>query len=476
MNNIDFTADDVRKSLFNFSVPMMVLSVLDYIGMFVALGWLMAMTDLQQLPATFRIAVAAVALLEALFTGLLAAVYVYANQAFGRKDYAQANYLLNFGFGVAAIIAIVIAVTGRFGTQYLIAAFGVEPLVKQQVLSYLNVFWLGYLLVILHIYGGLLARMAGAVSVIQRFKVVTFVSSVLLCPAFIWLAGPLGIGALEASAVALMVSRLVSLLVLRRDMAKHEVFPFKLGIDFVPRKLFTQWGELVKLGGAETLNSFSLSLSFYLLFLLFSFYEPGTLEAVTVTQYVTGFFQTVLMSAITTIIPFTAQNAGGRKLANIGTGVRWMAGATFVLAALPMIPFILLAPHFIHFFVSDPEIAARAISYVRITSIPWAVLMASFPFLFAIIGLGDTRGTLLLTIWSMYLCNLVPVIVIRMAFGGSLTLAAYAESVSSVLIFVGFYLYYVRKEKQLAREWNGEQDREDTGSQGEGKLAASGAL
>ena len=474
MTNIDFTADDVRKSLFNFSVPMMLFSILDYIGMFVALGWLLAMTELQQLPATFRIAVAAVSLLEALFSGMLAAVYVYANQAFGRKDYGESKYLLDFGFGVAIVIALVIAVTGRFGTQYLIAAFGVEPLVKQQVLTYLNVFWFGYLLVILHIYGGLLARMAGAVSVIRRFKIVTFGSSVVLCPVFIHLGGQLGVGALEAAAAALMASRLAGLLVLRRDMAHHEVFPFRLGVAFMPKKLFTRWGELVKLGGAETLNSFSLSLSFYLLFLLFSFYEPGTLEAVTVTQYVTGFFQTVLMSAIATIIPFAAQNAGGRKLANIGLGVRWMASATFVLAALPMIPFILLAPRFIHFFVSDPDIAARAISYVRITSIPWAVLMASFPFLFAIIGLGDTRGTLLLTIWSMYLCNLVPVIVIRMAFGGSLTLAAYAESVSDVLIFVGFYLYYLRKEKQLAREWHAEQQAED--SPADGKLAASGAL
>lgn len=473
MTNIDFTADDVRKSLFNFSVPMMLLSVLDYAGMFVALGWLLAMTELQQLPATFRIAVASVSLLEALFSGLLAAVYVYANQAFGRKDHEQCKYLLNFGFGVSVVIALVIAVTGRFCTQYLISVFGVEPLVKQQVLSYLDVYWYGYLFVIVHIYGGLLARMAGAVSVIRRFKIVTFFSSVALCPVFIWLGTRAGFGALEAAAAALMASRVAGLLVLRHDMGRHKVFPFRLGIDFVPRRLFTQWGELVRLGGAETLNSFSLSLSFYLLFLLFSFYEPGTLEAVTVTQYVTGFFQTILMSAIVTMIPFTAQNAGGRKLANIRVGVRWMASATFVLAALPMIPFILLAPHFIHFFVTDPDIAARAVSYVRITSIPWAVLMASFPFLFAIIGLGDTRGTLLLTIWSMYLCNLVPVIVIRMAFGGSLTLAAYAESVSDVLIFVGFYLYYLRKEKGLEREWAGQQAAEGPGG---GKLAASGAL
>ncbi|GGY98828.1 MATE family efflux transporter [Pseudoduganella plicata] len=476
MTNIDFTADDVRKSLFRFSVPMMLFSILDYIGMFIALGWLLTLTDLQQLPATFRIAVASVSLLEALFSGLLSAIYVYANQAFGKKDFPLSNYLLNFGFGVTVLIALVIAVTGRFCTQYLISAFGVDPLVKQQVLSYLNVYWFGYLFVIVHLYVGLLARMAGAVWVIRRFKIVTFGTSVLLCPTFIHFGAQLGVEPLQAAAAALIAARVAGLLVLRHDMVQRKVFPFRLGIDFVPRKLFTRWAELVKLGGAETLNSFSLSLSFYLLYLLFSFYEPGTLEAVTVTQYVTGFFQTVLMGAIGTIIPFTAQNAGGRKLANIGTGVRWMASRTFILAALPMIPFILLAPYFIHFFVSDPDIAARAISYVRITSIPWAVLMASFPFLFAIIGLGDTRGTLLLTIWSMYLCNLVPVIVIRMAFGGSLTLAAYAESVSHVAIFVGFYLYYLRKEKQLAREWNAEQAAELKAQGTDGKLAASGAL
>jgi Na+-driven multidrug efflux pump len=456
MSNIDFTSDDVRKALWRFSVPMMVFAIMDYVGLFVALGWLMALTNVEQLPATFRIAAAVISLLEALFGGMLAAIYVYANQAFGRKDYPVTRYLINFGFGVTLLISLLIVATGNLTAHYLTALFEVEPVVKQQVLAYLGVLWFGYLFMLLHLYGGLLARMAGAVTVIRRMKISTFVSSMVLCPALIVAGQRYGYDPLQCAAVALVAARLVGLAVMWFDVGGGKLFPFSLGIEFLPRKIFTDWKALAHLGGAETVNGFSLNLSFYLLFLLFSYYEPGTLEAVTVTQYATGFFQAILMGAIGAIIPFAAQNAGGQKIGNIGVGVRWMGARVFVVCVALMIPFILLAPLFIGFFIPDPDIAARALSYIRISSLPWAFLMASFPFMFAIIGIGDTRGTLLLTVWSMYLCNLIPILAVRLLFGGGLVLAAYAESVANVLTFAGCYLYYRRKETQLTRQWQSE--------------------
>lgn len=449
MTKIDFTDDNVHKSLLRFSVPMMLFSLLDYASMFINLGWLMTLTAETQLPATFRISMAVVSLLEALLGGFLAAIYIYANRAFGRKDYVTARYLINFGFGCSIIIAVLISTCGGASAAWLISLFGVDDEVKQQVLRYLQVYWLGYIAVTLHIYGGLLARMAGAVSVIRRFKLTTFASAMVLSPTLIYLAMRHGADPLQAAALALIGSRVCGLLVLAYEMVKRAVFPFRLGVEFRVLPIFSEWNSMLKLGGAETMNAFSLNLSFYLLYLLLSYFEPGTLEAVTISQYFTGFLQTVLMGAITTIIPFAAQNAGAGKILQIGIGVRWMASRVFVLCVALMLPFILLAPYFIGIFIPEPDQAAKALTYIRITSLPWAFLMASFPFMFAIIGVGDTRGTLLLTIWSMYICSLLPVLAVRVLVSGSILAAAWAEAVATVLTFLGSYLYYLRKEAGL---------------------------
>lgn len=449
MTKIDFTDDDVHKSLLRFSLPMMLFAMIDYGAMFINLGWLMALTSESQLPATFRIAMAVVALLEALLGGVLAAIYIYANKAFGRKDYPTARYLINLGFGGAILIAVLIATTGGVSAAFLISLFGVEPEIKQQVLRYLQVYWLGYIAVTLHVYGGLLARMAGAVTVIRRFKLSTVGSAMLLSPTLIYLAVRYSADPMQAAALSLIASRLCGLAVLVREMRLRAVFPFRLGIEFRILPLFTEWKAMLKLGAAETLNAFSLNFSFYMLYLLLSYFEAGTLAAVTISQYFTGFVQAVLMGAITSMIPFAAQNAGCGKVANIGKGVRWMAIRVFLLCAILVLPFIVLAPFFIHVFIPDPDVAAKALTYIRITSLPWAFLMASFPFLFAVIGLGDTRGTLLLTIWSMYICSLLPVLAARLFISGSILTAAYAEAMATVLTFVGCYLYYLRSEAKL---------------------------
>ena len=449
MTNIDFTSDDVRQSLLRFSLPMMAFALLDFAAMFINLGWLLALTDEGQLPATFRISIAVVSLLEALLGGILAAIYIYANQAFGRKDFVTARYLINFGFGCSILIALLIAVTGEATASTLIAWFGVDVDVKQQVLRYLEVYWLGYFAVTLHLYTGLLARMAGAVLVIRRFKLTTFGSAMVLSPCLIFAALRYGVDPLHAAAAALIGSRLCGLAVLTYDLARRKVFPFRLGVEFRILPLFAEWKAMVRLGGAETMNAFSLNLSFYLLYMLLSYFEAGTLEAVTISQYFSGFVQAVLMGAITSIIPFAAQNAGCGKIDNIATGVRWMSKRVFILCVLAMAPFMVLVPYFIHVFIPDPHVAAKAILYIRITALPWAFLMASFPFLFAVIGLGDTRGTLLLTIWSMYICNLLPVVLVRALLGGSMIAAAWAEAVAAVLTFAGCYGYYLRKETIL---------------------------
>lgn len=453
MSKIDFTDADVHRNLTRISVPMMFLSILDYLAIFINLGWLALLASESGLPVVFRLAGSIIAILEAAFSGILGALYVYANQYFGRKDYRTTRHLVGLGIGVSIMIGLAIAVTGRLVSAGMLTGFGVDEDVKFKALRYLDTYWYGYAIVLLHVYAGLIAKMSGDMKVTVRFRIITFCTNLVASPLLILLALHHGHDPLQAAALSLIGSRLIGLLVLGRRLLQGQVFPFRISVAFLPARWFGEWPALNRLAGAETLNNLSLTLSFFLFALILSHYEPGALAAITIGQYATGFFQTVLLGVIASLIPFTSQNAGTRNLRNIGLGVRWMTLRVFAVCFVVAVPCMLLAPWVIGLFVDQPEVAAKAAVYIQITMIPWAFLIASFPYIFAIVGLGDTRGTLVLTIWSMYLGNLAPLLLVLHVFGDSLVLAAIAESCAHVFTFGGCALYYRWKERQLSATW-----------------------
>jgi Na+-driven multidrug efflux pump len=130
-----------------------------------------------------------------------------------------------------------------------------------------------------------------------------------------------------------------------------------------------------------------------------------------------------------------------------------MTQRTLIVCLAVGAPFIAFAPWFAQLFVAEPALMAQTIDYIRITTLPWAFLMASFPFIFAVVGLGDTRGTLALTVWSMYIGNLLPMVLVLKFVDTSTRWAAVAESVSHVATFVGCMGYYLWKERQLRHAW-----------------------
>lgn len=454
MSKVDYTSANVRQTLRRLSLPMMVLSILDYLGILVSLGWLIALSSEPNLPATLRICTSIVAILEATFGGLLSAVYIYANKYFGRKDDAVAQHLINIGFGIVLAAGISMATLGRLVANPLVGTFDVDPTTKSNVLVYLNVFWLGYVAVLTHIYGGLIAKMSGDIAVIVRFRIVTFITNLLATPLLILLADRYDFHPLQSVASAAILSRLVGLAVLMWQLSRRGVFSFRLGIDFRPRRVFTEWHALGKLAVAETINGFSLTLSFFLLFVVVSYYEQGTLAAVTIGQYVTGIAATVVLGVLGSLIPFTAQNAGARNLENISAGVRWMMTRVLGACLLLSVLYMLFVPYIAGLFTDDAQLLARTVTYVRITIVPWAFLMGSFAYIYAVVGVGDSKGTLVLTIWSLYLSNLMPMLLVLWLIGDSTVLAAYAEASAHMLTFVGCVAYYRWKEKRLAHEWS----------------------
>lgn len=451
MSQIDMTSSEVHKNLFRLSVPVLGLTLLSYLGMFVNLGWLAILSDEQHLPEIFRLVSLIVGVLAATFTGLLSAVYIYANQAYGRKDHANASHLINYGFGLCLLLGLCVSIFGDLLSQQLLSVFGVDEVIKLQAKKYLNVLWIGYIFILLNIYGGLLSKMAGDTRMMVRFQIVSFVVDMVCTPLLIVLAIHYNFNVVQATAVAMLVACCSGLFVLLRDFRD---FPYRISVAFWPARGFTENRAMLKLAVAETLNGFSLNFSFFLFFIVISYYEASTIVAVTSAQYVMGFFHSLLVGMVAALIPFTAQNIGAKNLSNIKIGVQWMCKRVLLVALAVGALIIIFAPYLIERLAVSPTQAVNVLSYIRISSLPWAFLIASFPYIFAVIGMGDTKGTMLLTFWSMYLSNLLPMYLVLHFVGDSTSYAAYAESAAHLLTFVGCFLYYRYKMAELERTWH----------------------
>jgi Na+-driven multidrug efflux pump len=138
---------------------------------------------------------------------------------------------------------------------------------------------------------------------------------------------------------------------------------------------------------------------------------------------------------------------------NIQVGVNWMTKAIMIAGLIVVVPLILASPYVAQLFTSDVAAIERIVNYIQITALPWAFLMASFPFIFAVIGMGDAKGILLMTIWSMYLANLGPLVAVLLWVGDSTQMVAIAEGVSQVLTFFGCWAYFKYSQKKMANKW-----------------------
>ncbi|RXJ71208.1 hypothetical protein CS022_21315 [Veronia nyctiphanis] len=449
MTRVVLTDDNIHQSLMKFSAPLLFISMLDYLASFIDLSWLMALTQYQGLPQVLKVSITTVGLVEALFSGILAAIYVFANQHFGKGDQQRVKHLLSIGFGYCVLLGVAVALIGNLIGDSLTALFQVSLEEQAMIQRYLEFFWYGYIALLLYIYTSLIIKMSGSMQALVKLKVIAFLINLVITPVFIYAAVSQQWDPIKAAALSTIVSRLLSFGISLYQIKAMKVFSFPLGITFSPNKTLIEWKAVLKLGISESFNSLSLSLSFFLFFIVISLYQAQVMEAVVISQYITGFFQTVLLGVMGALIPFVAQNAGQQSHRNVCLGVNWMVKRAFLVGVLCMLPFIWLSGEFAGLFNASDAMTADVEQYIRITAVPWVFLLASFAYIFAAIGLGDSKGILFMTVWSMYLATLLPLLLVRFFVGDSVAHMAWAVSGSYLATFVGcwgyFYLTFARK-------------------------------
>lgn len=465
MTKIVLTDDDIHRSLMRFSLPLLLISALDYLAVFIDLSWLMAMTDYDGLPSVLKVSMSTVGLVESLFAGILGAIYVFANRYYGKGDMDKVKHLVSVGFGYCVLLGIGVLLLGSTLGEYLIGLFQLSAEEADMTRRYLGVFWFGYFAVLLYIYTGLLIKMSGDIKVMIQLKVLSFVVNFVITPVFIYGAVTYQYDPLKAAALATIMARMVSFGVSLYKIRTLKIFTFSLGLSFVPRTKLVNWNEIFKVGCSESFNSLSLSLSFFLFFIVVSLYQSHILETVVITQYITGFFQTLLVGVMGALIPFVAQNAGQKSHRNVCLGVAWMAKRAFIVGLACMLPFMFLARDFASLLTDDPDMLDSVQLYVGITAIPWVFLLTSFAYIFAAIGLADPRGILWMTAWSMYLSTLAPLVLVRYLVGDDTLHIAVAVAGSYIATFLGCWLYYFISFERKPSIWTAAAEQGLTGQE-----------
>ncbi|MGP9802688.1 MATE family efflux transporter [Rheinheimera sp. NSM] len=462
MTKVELTDKNIHNSLMRFSLPLLFISALDFFVVFIDLIWLMTLTEYEGLAAVLKVSISTVVLVESLFAGILGAIYIFANQYYGKGDMDKVRHLLSIGFGYCIALGVVVAFLGSYMGDYLIGLFRISELQADMTSRYLSIFWYGYIVVLLHIYTGLIIKMSGDTKLMVQLKVLAFAINLLITPLFIYVAITLQYDPIKAAALSTVVSRFISFAISLYKIHSSKLFSFPLGLSIVPKRKLVAWKKILQVGISESFNSLSLSLSFFLFFIVVSFYQSHILETVVIAQYITGFFQTLLLGAMGALIPFVSQNAGQRSHVNVRLGVAWMVKRAFIVGIVCMIPIVLLAGHLAGLLTNNQEIISHVQLYVAVTAIPWVCLLASFAYIFAVIGLADSRGILWMTLWSMYLSTLIPLLLVQYLVGDDTLHVALAMAGSYVATFIGCWLYYYLSFERKSSLWSSPQQQQLT--------------
>ncbi|KID55543.1 hypothetical protein JF50_20265 [Pseudoalteromonas luteoviolacea] len=448
MSQLDFTSPNYKKVLLTMSVPMILLAALDYVAIYVDMFWLMTLTDLTQLPATFKIAGSVVAVIESVFIGCLSVFYIYANQAYGRKDNSATNLFIQVGFTSVCVIAILVAVSGDFLAHKLSMMFGASPLIVDQASSYLSFYFYGYVLGLTYTYSALLVKMTGDLSLIIKFRVLAFIVNILCTPGFIFLALHFDYGVIECAIFSTLFSRLIAMIYIWRQVNTRD-YGFKFGFSLRFRQAVSDLRAFLKLSMSETISGVSLTLSMLLIVFILSYFDNGVLEAVTITNYVTGLIFALFMSVIGIVVPFSAQNAGAGNYDLIEKGVHWMVRWVLLIGVAIAAVYWFIFPYLAQSISSSEAVWEMSILYNQITIFPWFLMVASFPYILGIVGLGDSKGITFTTVWSMYLCNVLPLLVVMFFVEQNIMYVAISDVFAHVMTFVGCYGYFIYRMRKL---------------------------
>jgi putative MATE family efflux protein len=313
-----------------------------------------------------------VMILHAIAIGLGSGVTSVVARAVGEGDHHAARVLTTDSLTLSLTIALVFAVLGVTVMDHVFILMGAKPEVMVHIDAYMNIWFYGMPLMIVPLIANAVIRAYGDAKSPSLIMGGAAVLNIFLDPIFIfgaWIVPGMG---LKGAAIALLISRAVTL-VLSLLMLHYRVRALVYETPH-PTRMWESWRKLMHIGLPATGTQLIQPVSSAILTTLVASYGATAVAAYGIATRIEMFSMIFIMSLSIAMAPFVGQNAGAGKVERVREALRFSYKASLVYG-LCVAAILLLAGRFLASeFSADPAVIALAAFYLTAVPISYGMM------------------------------------------------------------------------------------------------------
>ncbi len=328
MRTVDMTKGNIAKQLIIFAIPILLTNLLQ--NLYNAADSLMVgrFCDGNGLAAVGTTEAICNCLIG-LFLGIGAGISVVVSRAYGAGDVKGVHFAVHNGIALSIICGIGVSAIGFVFSPQLLNIIQVDPVIFDQAVLYLRIYFLGAIFLVIYNIGAGILRAIGDSRHPLIFLCISAVTNVVLNFMFIAIFKWGIAGAAFATGISQLVSAFLVIFTLVRSEGAHKLYLKE--IAFEKSSLISS----LKVGVPTGLQSMVISLSNVIIQAFINSYGAAATAGSSAATKVDNFILLISQSLSLALMSFVGQNIGAKniKRAKQGTAVSIGLAVTLMLAA-----------------------------------------------------------------------------------------------------------------------------------------------
>lgn len=355
------TEGNISKTLLNLSGPM-VLGMLGLIifnlvdTYFVSL---LGTTELVAISFTFPV----VLVVNSIALGIGQGTASVVSRAAGAKDKTKLVRYATESLTLGVMVVLCFVLIGLLTIEPLFTALGADAQVMPYIKSYMEVWYLGMVFVVIPMVGNNSIRALGDTKSPSLVMVVAAVANSILDPLFIFGMGPIPAMGVRGAAIATVLSRCITFSVALYILVVREKI---VTFSYVPlSERYRAWKDILYIGVPNALTKIIQPLGIGVITRLLATEGLYAVAGYGVASKVERFALIFIMSLAVVMTPFVGQNFGAGKLDRVKKGINVSIKLALWSSLVVYIVLFIAGGHIGAIYSDDPQVIEALVFYLR---------------------------------------------------------------------------------------------------------------
>jgi len=325
------------------------------------------------------------------------------SRAIGEGDRDKTARLATDGLALALILVAGLVAVGLATIDPLFRALGATDEILPLVRSYMSIWYVGMIFVVVPMVGNNAIRATGDTLTPSLIMLIAVGMNFALDPLLIFGIGPFPRLEIAGAALATVCSRAVTFTVALWVLSRRERM-IRLGFPGL-RELWSSWRRILFIGVPMSLSNILIPVGIGVITRLVSAYGPAAVAAFGVATRVETLSLTVIMALRSVMSPFVGQNWGAGRFTRLRQGIRLANRFAFVWGIAVAAVLAVLARPIAVAFNESPEVIERIVMYLWIVPASYGfrgILLLSSTSLSVLDRPVDGAATSLLQVFGLY--------------------------------------------------------------------------